>query len=200
MRTQVALIFQEAVMKARLGVMILTAATLSGCAPTPPAAVAAIEDKLYTVTPDQVKVKAGIVTGEMSEMKVVERVEKGSGRIDTPARLTGKLKLTNGSMDQTVRLVGGKILYIDDHGQPIKLEETRTEPVLKFQSSYNSPDRLDPGQDASLSVEVDFPAAALQAKKLKEIRIELVYIPSSYKQQTANFAVSIGGQTPTKNQ
>jgi hypothetical protein len=171
-----------------------TAAAL-GCAQKPAATVATIEEKLYTVTPDQVKVKTGIMSGEMTEMKVVERVEKGS---DTPARLTGKLKLTNSSTDQTVRLVGGKILYIDDQGQLIKIEEARTEPVLKFPTSYNTPDRLDPGQDTSHSVEVDFPAAALQAKKLKEIRIELAYIPSSYKQQTANFAVSIGGQPLSK--
>lgn len=180
--------------------MMISAAAVLGCAPTPPATVAAIEDKLYTVTPDQVKVKAGIVTGEVTEMKVIERVEKGSGRIETPARLTGKLKLTNSSTDQSVRLVGGKILYLDHQGQPIKIEETRTEPVLKFPTSYNTPDRLDPGQDATQSVEVDFPAAALQTKKLKEIRIELVYIPSPYKQQTANFAVSIGGQPLSKNQ
>ncbi len=179
--------------------MITAAGTILGCAPTAPATVVTIEDKLYTVTPDQVKVTAGIVTGEMTEMKVIERVEKGSGRVDTPARLTGQLKLTNGSTDQTVRLVGGKILYIDDRGQPIKIEEARTEPVLKFSASYNTPERLDPGQHATQPVEVDFPAAALQAKKLKEIRIELVYIPSSYKQQTANFAVSIGGQV-TANQ
>lgn len=186
---------------ARLGVMMMTsAAAVIGCAPTPPATMAVIEEKVYTVTPDQVKVKAGIVTGEVTEMKVVERVEKGSGRVDTPAKLMGKLKVTNSSTDQSVRLVGGKILYIDDRGQLIKIEEARTEPVIKFPTTYNSPDRLDPGQDATQSVEVDFPAAALQATKLKEIRIELVYIPSSYKQQTANFAVSIGGQTLSKNQ
>jgi hypothetical protein len=188
-------------MRAWRVVMMMTAATVTllGCAPKPPAPVAAIEDKLYTVTPDQVTVKAGIVTGEMTEMKVTERVEKGSGRIAAPAKLSGQLKLTNGSTDQSVRLVGGKILYIDDRGQVIKIEEARTEPVLKFPTSYNTPDRLDPGQHATQAVEVDFPAAALQAKKLKEIRIELVYIPSSYKMQTANFAVSIGGQPLTKN-
>jgi hypothetical protein len=178
--------------------MITAAGTILGCAPTAPATVAAIEDKLYTVTPDQVKVTAGIVTGEMTEMKVTERVEQGSGRIAAPARLTGQLKLTNSSTDQAVRLVGGRILYIDDRGQVIKIEEARTEPVLKFSTSYNAPDRLDPGQHATQPVEVDFPAAALEAKKLKEIRIELVYIPSPYKLQTANFAVSIGGQTTAK--
>ena len=183
-------------MRALTGVMVVTAiaAATFGCNPKPPGTAAVIEDKVYTVTPDQVKVKAGIVTGEVTEMKVTERVEKGSGRVDSPAKLTAKLKLTNSSTDQTVRLLGGKILYLDDQGQPIKIEEARTEPAIKFPSSYNSPDRLDPGQDATQYVEVDFPAAALKAKKLKEIRIELTYIPSSYKLQTTNFNVSIGGQ------
>ena len=170
------------------------AATVLGCTQPPQGAAVVIEDKVYTVTPPSVTVKAGIVTGEVTEMKVTERVEKGSGRVDSPAKLTAKLKLTNSSTDQTVRLIGGKILYIDDQGQIIKIGEARTEPTLKFPSSYNTTDRLDPGQDATHTVEVDFPAAALQAKKLKEIRIELAYIPSSYKLQTANFSVSIGGQ------
>lgn len=187
-------------MRALTGVMIVTAvaAATFGCSQKPTGPAMVIQDKVYTVTPDQVKVKTGIVTVEVMEMKITERVEQGSGRVDTPAKLTGKLKLTNSSTDQTVRLVGGKILYIDDQGQVIKIEEARTEPTLKFSSSYNSTDRLDPGQEATQSVEVDFPAAALKAKTLKEIRIELAYIPSAYKLQTANFSVSIGGQSVTK--
>lgn len=164
-----------------------------GCAPKPSTPAAAIEDKIYAVSPDQVQVKTGIVTGEITEMKVTERVEQGTGRVDTPAKLTGKLKLTNSSTDQTVRMLGGKLIYIDDQGQVIKIEQARTEPVLKFPSSFNSgADRLDPGQDATQAVEVDFPAEALKSKKLKEIRLELAYIPSAYKMQTANFSVSIG--------
>ena len=60
--------------------------------------------------------------------------------------------------------------------------------------AYDSTDRLDPGQEAIQAVEVNFPASALKARKLKEIRIELACIPSSYKLQTAAFPVSIGGQ------
>jgi hypothetical protein len=185
-------------MRKLIGVMAVTAvvAAIFGCTPKPPVAMAVIEDKVYTVTPDQVQVRAGIVTGEVTEMKVTERVEQGTGRVDSPAKLTAKLKLTNSSTDQSVRLVGGKILYIDDRGQPIKIEEARAEPALKFPTGYNTPDRLDPGQDATQSVEVDFPAEALKEKKLKEIRIELVYLPSAYRMQTANFGVSIGGQSP----
>ncbi len=158
----------------------------------PAATTAVVEDKTYTVTPAAMKVKAGIVTGEVTEMKVTERVEKGSGRVVSPAKLTAKVVLKNSSANQTVRLVAGKIQYIDAQGQPIKLEDARTDPTLKF-ATYGA-DRLDPGQEATQSLDVDFPAEALKAKKLKEIRLELAYIPSPYREETVNFTVSIGGQ------
>ena len=162
----------------------------AGCSQGPSGTAAVIEDKVYTVTPASVNVKAGIVTGEVTEMKVTERVEKGSGRVVSPAKLTGTLKLKNTSANETVRLIAGKIQYIDAQGQPIKLEGTRTEPTLKF-ATYGS-ERLDPGQDATQSLDVEFPAEALKAKKLKEIRLELAYIPSPYREETVNFTVSIG--------
>lgn len=167
-------------------------AGMAGCGPSAPGvAKAVIEDKIYSVTPGTVTVKAGIVTGQMTELKVTERVEQGSGRIDTPAKLTATLKLVNSSADQTVRLVGGTLRYIDSGGQPIKLEDSRMEPQIKF-TSYGANDRLDPGQEATQSVSVDFPVAALKASQLKEILLDIVYLPSAYKMDTAKMTVSIG--------
>jgi hypothetical protein len=176
-----------------VGVMMVTmvAAMSLGCS-QPSGTATVIEDKVYTVTPASVQVKAGIVTGEVTEMKVTERIEKGSDRVVAPAKLTGKLKLKNSSKDQAVRLMTGKLLYIDAQGQPIKVGEGRTEPFLKL-ATYGA-ETLDPGQEATNSVDVDFPADALKAKKLKEIRLELAYIPTSYKTESVNFTVVIGGQ------
>jgi hypothetical protein len=164
---------------------------LLGRTPGPTATAAAtVEDKTYTVTPAAMKVKAGIVTGDVTEMKVTERVEQGSGRVVSPAKLTARVVLKNSSTNQTVRLVSGKIQYIDAQGQPIPLETARTEPALKFATYSN--ERLDPGQEATQSLDVDFPAEALKAKKLKEIRFELAYIPSPYHEETIKFIVAIG--------
>jgi hypothetical protein len=120
--------------------MIVTAAAVAGllgCAQWPSVPAPVVEDKAYTVTLAAMSVKAGIVTGEVTEMKVTERVEKGSGGVIAPAKLTGKVVLENGSANQTLRLVTGKIQYIDTQGQPIKLEETRTESALKFPTSLD---------------------------------------------------------------
>jgi uncharacterized membrane protein YeaQ/YmgE (transglycosylase-associated protein family) len=178
-----------------LGAALLAAVVWMTLGPSgQPAATAAavVEDKTYAVTPAAMKVKAGIVTGEVTDMKVTERVEQGSGRVVSPAKLTANVLLKNSSANQTVRLVTGKIQYIDAGGQPIKLEDMRTEPTLKF-ATYGS-DRLDPGQEATQSLDVDFPAEALKASKLKEIRLELAYIPSPYHEETVSFIVSIGKQ------
>lgn len=170
------------------------AAALLGCTPQQPRALTAIEDKVYPVTPTAMTVKTGIVTAELTEMKVTERVEKESGKIDTPAKLSATLKLVNSSSDQTVRLIGGKMVYIDMQGQPIKVEEARTEPVIRFTSVSSS--QLDPGQDATQSIDVDFPTEALKTKKLKQIRLDLTYAPTAYRQETANVVVSISGSEP----
>jgi uncharacterized membrane protein YeaQ/YmgE (transglycosylase-associated protein family) len=173
------------------GLVALVAWMTFGPVQQPAAVAAAIEDKTYAVTPAAVKVKAGIVTGEVTDMKVAERVEKGSDRIVTAAKLTGMLKLKNTSADQTVRLLEGKLRYIDAKGQPIKLEDARTEPTFKF-ATYGSSERLDPGQEAMQSLDVEFPAEALKPNSLKEIRLEFAYIPSPYREETVNIPVSIG--------
>jgi uncharacterized membrane protein YeaQ/YmgE (transglycosylase-associated protein family) len=173
------------------GLVALVAWMTLGPVQQPAAVAAAIEEKTYAVTPASLQMKAGIVTGEVSEMKVAERVEKGSDRIVTAAKLTGMLKLKNTSANQTVRLLDGKLLYIDAQGQPIKLEDGRTEPTFKF-AAYGSSERLDPGQEAIQSLDLEFPTEALKDKRLKQIRLEFAYIPSPYREETVNFAVSIG--------
>lgn len=171
--------------------MVITAVGVAlGCAQKPPPPAAVVEEKVYAVMPDQVKVTAGTITGEITEMKVTERIERSSGRIDTPARLTGKLKLRNGSAEHSIRLLEAKIHYLDAEGRAIGLDGARTEPNIRF-SAFGS-DRLEPGQDATHVVDVDFPAAALNSKTLKEIRLDLVYLSSLVSQETAHLAVSIG--------
>ena len=181
-----------AIWKWGFGAALVAAMLWLNLAPAqPPAATAAvIEDKSYAVTPPSLKLKAGLVSGEVVDLKVTERVEKGSDRVVAQAKLTGILRLKNTSTNQTVRLVGGKILYVDAQGQPIKLEDTRTEPMVKFSSSSN----LDPGQETTESMDVEFPADALQAGRLKEIRVDLAYITSPYREDTLRIPVSIGGR------
>ena len=44
----------------------------TGCSPPAPVAHAAVNDKVYAVTPNAMKVQAGMVNGAVTEMKVME--------------------------------------------------------------------------------------------------------------------------------
>lgn len=175
-----------------LAMAVAAALGLAACAQKPPGAVSVIEDKVYSVTPSTVPVAAGIVVGELTELKVTERVEQGTGRIDSPARLSGSLKLKNTSKDQSVRLVGASVRFVDRDGKIIPLETARTESNIRFSNAKT--ERLDPGQDTTDAVNIDVPIEALKKNTLKEIRLELTYLPSAFKHETVNLAVSIGGQ------
>ena len=165
----------------------------AGCSPKAPESTSpTIVDKVYSVTPDTVKVNAGIVGGELSALKVVERVEEGTGRVETPPHLSGKLVLRNLSQDKSVLLGGGKIVYVDAHGQPIALGPDRTPPQIGLSESYGSSStRLEPGDTLSRDVDVDFPAKGLRAAALKDIRVELKYTATPFKREALEFPVSL---------
>jgi hypothetical protein len=66
---------------------------MSGCSQQPAATATLIEDETYRATPASMTAKAEIVAGEITDMKVTERVEQGSGRVVSLVKLTGTLKL-----------------------------------------------------------------------------------------------------------
>src|SRR5204863_8137299 len=102
-----------------------------------------------------------------------------------------KLVLKNVSPDQTLRLLAGNVIYIDMQGKAIPMENNRGEPSLKL-SAYGSQERLDPGQETTQSVEAEFPVDGLKGKRLKEIRVDLQYIPSTYRRESLRFGVAVG--------
>ncbi len=158
----------------------------------PALASVVFEDKTYTVSPVVVEVHAGIIAGEITGMHVVQRVERMSGRILSPPRLVGTLRLWSSSKTHSVRLVVAKIQYLDDQWRPMKLEDSRTEGTFKL--TTHGIEWLDPGQEAIHAVDVAFPAEALKARKLTGLRLEIGYVSSPYREEIFSFTVAIGNQ------
>lgn len=143
----------------------------------------------FTLTPATAPVMASFLTGELKDMKVTQRVEKVSGKVVDPPKLSATLKLKNTSEDRAARLLSGKIEYVDADGNAIPLAQGRDDIGFKFYS-YQM-DRLDPGMDTTQTLEVPFPAVALKGKKLNDIRLELSYIPTPYEEETVSIPVSL---------
>lgn len=183
-------------MIARIVLAAAVAAALAGCSSKGPQAQAPqISEKAFSLTPASIKVKAGIVGGELSGMKIIERVEQGTGRVDYGPRLSGRLVLRNLSTDRSVLIDGGRLAYTDAGGQPIALPPESTPPSIGLGDSYGgSSARLDPGQELARDVDVEFPGKALEAGELREIRVQLRYTAAPFRRDLLEFPVALSAK------
>jgi hypothetical protein len=88
----------------------------------------ATAEKVYAETPASVSVETGSMTVQVPAMKVTEQLEKPSGSVVSPAKLTGRIVL-----------IEGKIWFIDAHGKAIEMDEKRIEPAIKPASVDRGP-------------------------------------------------------------
>lgn len=146
------------------------------------------EEKTFSLSPGSGIVKVSFLTGELQDMKVWERVEKGTENIVEQPMLRATLKLKNTSENQAARPIAGTIEYVDAEGKAIRLADNRGDATFKF---YSYQERLDPGMEITQSIEVPFPVAALKEKTLRDIRLELAYIATPYKEETVSVPVAL---------
>lgn len=147
------------------------------------------EEKTFTLKPDSAAVKVAFLVGQLQDLRVTERVEQGTGKVVESPLLHATLNLKNVSTNQTARLIGGKIDYIDPEGKPILPAKERRDTSFTF-NAYQT-DRLDPRMQTSQEIEVPFPVAALKKNTLRDIRLDLTYTPMSYKEEGVSVPVSI---------
>jgi hypothetical protein len=178
----------------RIALAAALAAALAGCSNKGPETQAPqVTEKVFNLTPGTIKVKAGIVGGELSGVKITERIEEGTGRVDYGPRLSGRLVLRNLATDKSVLIDGGKLVYADAADKPIALPPESTPPSIRLGDSYGSSSaRLDPGQELVREVDVDFPAEALKPGKLREIRVQLRYTAAPFRRDLLEFPVALG--------
>ncbi len=146
-----------------------------------------IENKMIPLKPSLTFVKASFLTGELQDLRVSERIERKTGKVVGAPVLRATLKVTNDSKIQAARLIGGRIEYQDANGRTIPAADTSF-PFIGIPT-----DRLDPGKETSQAIEVPFPPAGLGPHAVREVSLELTYLPIPYRQDTMSFPVSVGG-------
>jgi hypothetical protein len=152
--------------------------------------VAKEETRTTNLEPNKITSEGTPLRVEASDLKVVETVEKASGKVIGMPRLKGTLKLENVGTAQTLRLVRGEVAYIGSDGQSIPLAKDQEAPALKF-GGYNSAESLDPGQKNDQTIDVAYPAGAAAAKSVKNIRLHVTYVAAPHMSQKFELPVKM---------
>jgi len=166
----------------------LAVLALASCGQEAPVQVSKEETRTTSIEPNKITVAGSPLRVEAGDLKVMETVEKASGKVVSTPRLKGTLKLENVGTDQTLRLLRGEVAYIGGDGKAIPVGSDQDKPALKF-GGYSSSDGLDPGQKNDQTIDVAYPSGAVAAKSVKSIRIHVTYVSSPHK--TQNFEIPV---------
>jgi hypothetical protein len=169
--------------------LVLTCAMLGACTEKPGAATPRITEKTFRLRPATVPVRVGVLTGELADLSVTERVNAKTGAIIYAPELRGTLRLKNGSSSEAVRILEGELQFLDASGTRIGTPDD--DGTLRLHLYSTASERLDPGKEITQSLSVPFPASALNAKTLAEIRLGLTYLPTPYRHESVDVPVVV---------
>jgi hypothetical protein len=153
------------------------------------AAVQPIE-KTFTLA-SNTPLKVDFLSAQLQGLTITERIDPRTKQVVDRPELRGTLKLKNDSKDQSARLLGGSLVFLDAKGQVVPVGKDRGDTSFTF-SAYET-QRLDPGKDTSQTIDLPFPQAGLQAHEIHSIRLDLNYLPSAYRAQSVECPVSLKG-------
>jgi len=127
----------------------------------------------------------------MEGLAVTTRIDKKTGKLMESPDLRAKLELRNTTVDQALRLLSGTVEYLGVGGAQIPL--TKEQGSSGFSFFPEQQDDILPGQAMSQMIRVPFPAAALKANTLRNIRLHLTYRATPYKNETVESPVTLPG-------
>lgn len=141
--------------------------------------------------PDRIPVATASLAGHLEGLTVISRVDKKTGKLVDSPDLRATLRLRNATADQALRLLSGRVDYVGAGGAQIPLAKDQGNSGFNFFPDQQH-DVL-PGQTMSQVIRVPFPAAALKANTLRNIRLHLTYRATPYRNETVDSPVTLPG-------
>lgn len=146
-------------------------------------------EKTFTLTSSTPTMKVDFLSAQLQGLTITERIDPKTKSVVDPPELRGTLKLKNDSTDQSARLIGGRLVFLDAKGDGVPIAKHRGDAGFTF-SAYET-QRLDPGKETTQTIDVPFPRVGVGAREIQSVRLELRYLPSAYRERGVNYAVSL---------
>ena len=155
------------------------------------ASAPAFEVRTAALQPARIPVATTSLAGDLEGLTVISRVDRKTGKLLDSPDLRATLSLRNATADQALRLLSGTVEYVGADGAQIPLAKDQGSSGFSFFPDQQR-DVL-PGQAMSQVIRVPFPAAALKANTLHNIRLHLTYRATPYRNETVDSPVTLPG-------
>jgi hypothetical protein len=146
------------------------------------------EELTVALTPSIQEVKGEQFTLQLSNLKILETIDKSTKELTTTPALRGNIKISNKS-NNILEVQGITIQYLDSSGNPIPFKSGEKNVTV---SSYWKD--LKPGTDSENYLDVTVPMVAVKDKLLSKIQVSVVYVPTPLKREALELPVKMEGK------
>ncbi len=136
------------------------------------------EEITVALTPSNQEIKGKLFTLNLSDLKIIKRINKSTKELTTTPSLKGSLKISNNSTN-ILDIKEMTIQYLDISENPIPFKNGEKKAKV---SAYWS--NIQPEKDSEKSLDVKVPMAAVKEKSIKKIRTHVVHIPIPLKRES----------------
>jgi hypothetical protein len=136
----------------------------------------------------QQEVKGEMCTLKLSDLKIVQTIDKSTKEITGTPSLKGGIKILNHS-DQILDIKELNVQYLDQSWNPIPFQDGKK----KTQISFYSWDNIQPGEEKESALNVNVPKTAMKGKTtdVSKIRYEISYVPIPLWRETLDLSPNV---------
>jgi hypothetical protein len=143
------------------------------------------EEVTVALSPSVQDIKGEQFSLEISDLKIIETVDKSTKELAATPALRGNIKIVNRSND-ILDIQGVSIQYLDSSGNAIPFKTGEKKVTV---SAYWTD--LQPGKDAGNYLDVTLPRAAVKEKSLSKIQFRVVYVPTPLRREALDIPVKM---------
>ncbi|MBI2001509.1 MAG: DUF2294 family protein [candidate division NC10 bacterium] len=170
-----------------LGALILgTALVMTGCPQQTKVEEPAREEVTLALKPPMIERQGPTLAIAVADLRIVQTVEKGTGKVVVPPHLRGMMRITNRSAREAVHIETIRLEYLDRAGKAVGDATVRVTPW-----ATGGGDKVEPEKTLERELDVALPEELVREKGLAGIRVAVAYIPWRTRDEVVRAAVRL---------
>jgi len=170
-----------------LGALIVgTALIASGCPQQTKVEEPAREEVSLALKPPMIERQGPTLTIAVTDLRIVQTVEKGTGKVVVPPHLRGMMRITNRSPREAVHIETIRLEYLNRAGKAVGDATVRLTPWM-----VGGGEKLEPEKALERELDVTLPEELVREKGLAAIRVAVAHVPWRTRDEVVRAAVRL---------
>lgn len=163
-----------------------TALVMTGCPQQTKIEEPAREEVTLPLKPPRIEAQGPTLAIAVTDLRIVQTVEKGTGKVVVQPHLRGTMRITNRSPREAVHIETIRLDYLDRAGKAVGDATVRLTPWMA-----GGGEKVEPEKSLERELDVALPEEVVKEKALAGIRVAVGYVPWRVRDEVVRVGVRL---------